>query len=179
MPRSAYGHGRFLSVERIKKIAASFLVCRRSDGDTDGRPHGPHERRRALVACCLALVGCMTLASARSAAALPAMRACMPAAQGRTHCNTVSALGAGGRPPPPPSPPLSMARLRFGLEGGRPNRVSSVRWNSVAPFLVWTAASHRALTLWNGPNSLSQGRLGKPGGNFAPNRVFFFRCAAP
>eukprot|EP00955_Chlamydomonas_euryale_P023609 249298-Chlamydomonas_euryale.AAC.1 len=78
MPRSAYGHGRLLSVE---PTAASFVASWRSNGDTDGRRHGPHECRHALVSCRLALVGRLELASSRNAAAVPAMPACRPAAR--------------------------------------------------------------------------------------------------
>eukprot|EP00955_Chlamydomonas_euryale_P114123 366256-Chlamydomonas_euryale.AAC.11 len=93
MPRSACGHSRLLSVE---PITAGFVVSRRSNGDTDGRRHGPHERRRALVACCLALVGRQATDSGRNAAAVPAMPACMPAARGRKRRHTVAAPALDG-----------------------------------------------------------------------------------
>eukprot|EP00955_Chlamydomonas_euryale_P062951 358514-Chlamydomonas_euryale.AAC.13 len=82
------------------------------------------------------------------------MPACRPAARGQTRRHTVAALAAGGETPPSP---LSMARLPLGMKGGRPNRISSVQWNSVAPFLAWTAAPHCALALWNGPHMLRGG----------------------
>eukprot|EP00955_Chlamydomonas_euryale_P110670 366013-Chlamydomonas_euryale.AAC.5 len=151
MPRSAFGHGRLLSVQ---PIAASFVVSRRSNGDTDGRRHGRiYTGARLSLGACWALVGRLALASGRNAAAVPAMPACMPAARGRKRRHTVAASRAGGDAPPLPPPPLSMARLALGMQGGRPNRVSSVRWNSVVPFLVWTAAPHGALALWNRPLS--------------------------
>eukprot|EP00955_Chlamydomonas_euryale_P103814 365525-Chlamydomonas_euryale.AAC.9 len=83
------------------------------------------------------------------------MPACRPAARGRTRRHTVAALGAGGRHPPHTHTLHGEAPSRY--ERGRPNRVTSVRWNSVAPFLVWTAAPHGALALWNGP---LMGRVG-------------------
>eukprot|EP00955_Chlamydomonas_euryale_P057967 356938-Chlamydomonas_euryale.AAC.1 len=135
MPRSAYGHGSLLSVE---PIAASFVVFRRSDGDIDGRRHGPHERRRALVTCRFALVARLSGAWRSPAAGMlqPYPR-CQPVCQlrevGRVATPTRQWELGGERPPPPR---LSMARLALGMKGGRPKRVSSVRWNSVAPFLV-------------------------------------------
>eukprot|EP00955_Chlamydomonas_euryale_P008517 90729-Chlamydomonas_euryale.AAC.1 len=73
---------RTATVGIFRRTIRGKLCClsRRSDGDTDGRRHGPHERRCALVACRLALVGRLALASGRNAAAVPAMPACRPAA---------------------------------------------------------------------------------------------------
>eukprot|EP00955_Chlamydomonas_euryale_P052584 355206-Chlamydomonas_euryale.AAC.3 len=87
------------------------------------------------------------LASGRSAAAVPAMPACRPAARGRTRRHTVAALGARGDGPSL----LLMARLPLGRKGGRLNCVLCVRWNSIAPFWVWMAAPHGAVALWNEP----------------------------
>eukprot|EP00955_Chlamydomonas_euryale_P107160 365747-Chlamydomonas_euryale.AAC.37 len=95
MPRSAYGHGRVLSVEQIARAFSSPGSSTETPMDAD-MAGIPFRRRRTLAARRLSLVARLAFSAARVQQPSAASPALMPAARGRTRRHTVAGIGSRG-----------------------------------------------------------------------------------